>query len=57
MFLAPIRGDTGRRKENEFQDCCGGWEEFTDVRVLSSTAPAPSTAAAAATAAAAVSFV
>lgn len=32
MFLAPIRGDTGRRKEAELKNCIDGWTEFADVR-------------------------
>lgn len=42
MFLAPIRGDTGRRKEAELKNCVDGWTEFADVR----PAPPPAQSAA-----------
>ena len=32
MFLAPVRSDVCRRKEADFNDSCGGWAEFVDVR-------------------------
>ena len=30
MFLAPIRTNTANQKYNDFEDSCGGWDNFVD---------------------------